>query len=70
MTTSCRLAGFLDAGAGDGDRVTAGVFQFGRGARVRCEHRHAGALAHHLQLGDGVGPLQVGGDEQRGVPWP
>ena len=28
---------------------------------------HAGPLADDLQLGDGVGALQVGGDEQRGV---
>ena len=31
------------------------------------EDRHAGPLADHLQLGDRVGPLQVGGDQDRGV---
>ena len=37
-------------------------------ARLGREHRHAGALADDLQLGDRVRPLQVGGDQQRGVP--
>ena len=36
-------------------------------AALGREDRHAGALAGDLELGDGVGSLQVGGDEQRGV---
>ena len=36
-------------------------------ARLRREHRHPGLLADHLELGDGVRPLQVGGHQQRGV---
>jgi hypothetical protein len=35
---------------------------------VRGEHRDTGALTDNLQLGDGVGALQVGGDQQGGVP--
>ncbi|CAH0282124.1 hypothetical protein SRABI128_03676 [Microbacterium sp. Bi128] len=60
--------GFLDAVTGDGDRVTGRVVQFGgRGARVRGEHGYAGALADHLQLGDGVGPLEVAGHQHGAV---
>jgi hypothetical protein len=36
-------------------------------APLRGEDRHPGALADDLELGDGVGALQVGGHEQRGV---
>ena len=77
MTTSCwRAAGLLDAGARDGDRVAerAGALA-GRAdgvvaadvAALGGEHRHAGALTDDLELGDGVGALEVGGDEHRGV---
>ena len=65
-----------DTGAGDGDGVaerarplplgthvvTADVAALGR------EDLDARALADDLELGDGVGPLEVRGDEQRGVP--
>ena len=71
-----RAAGLLDAGPRDGDRVAvaAGALA-GLGDHVVAEdvaalgreHRHAGPLADDLELGDGVGALQVGGDEQRGV---
>ena len=44
------------------DRVADPVAGLGR------EHRDAGALADDLELGHGVGALEVGGDEQRGVP--
>ena len=68
ITTSCSLlAGFLDAGTGDGDGVAGRVLQFGGGARVRGEHGHAGALADHLELGDGVGALQVAGHQHGAV---
>ena len=43
------------------DRVTDAVAGLGR------EHDHAGLLAHDLELVDGVGPLQVGGHQQRRV---
>jgi hypothetical protein len=36
-------------------------------AALGREDRHPGALRHDLQLGDGVGALQVGGHEQRRV---
>ncbi len=77
MTTSCWLrAGVLDAGAGDTDRVTEragalprradGVVAADVAALGRVD-RHAGTLADDLELGDGVGALKVGGDEDRGV---
>src|SRR5690606_35635843 len=50
-----------EAGAGDGDRVADAVAGLGR------PHRHPGPLPHDLELGDGVGPLEVRGDEERGV---
>ena len=53
--------GLLDAVLGDLDRVADAVAGLGR------EHRHAGLLADDLQLRDGVGALEVGRDEQRGV---
>ena len=78
MTTSCwRLPRLLDARAGHRDRVAERPRALTRVERrvvaadvapLRREHRHAGPLADDLQLGDRVGPLQVGGDEQRGVP--
>ena len=63
-----RAPRFLDAGAGDGDRVTGGLVQLGGGgARVRGEDGHAGALADDLELRHGVGALQVAGDQHRAV---
>ena len=53
--------GLVDRPPGDRDRVADAV------AGLGGEHRHAGPLADHLQLGDRVRPLQVGGDEQRRV---
>ncbi len=51
----------LQGAASDRDRVAHAIARGGR------EHRHAGALAEHLELLHRVGPLQVAGDEQRGV---
>ena len=48
----------------DGDRVAHAV------TRLRGVHRDSGALAEHLELLDGVGPLQVGGDQHRRVALP
>ena len=48
--------------AGDRDRVAHDAV---RAARLGREDRDAGPLADDLQLVDGVGALQVGGDEQR-----
>ena len=79
MTTSCCAApGLLDARrattatGSPKDRVPSpessdGVVAADVAALGR-EHRHAGPLADDLELGDGVGALEVGGDEQRGVP--
>ena len=62
MTTSCCLApAKLIESRETRDRVTDAV------AGLGSEHRDAGPLADDLELGDGVGALQVGGDEQRGV---
>ena len=62
MTTSCSVRlRLVDAGAGDRDRVADAV------AGLGGEHRDAGPLAVDLELVDGVGALQVGGDEQRAV---
>ena len=55
------LAGELDARAGDLDRVAHPVAGLGR------PHLHTGALADDLQLLDGVGALQVGGDQHDGL---
>ena len=49
----------LDTPSRDSHRVADAV------ARLRREHGHAGLVADDLQLGHRVGPLQVGGDEQR-----
>src|SRR5690606_17981846 len=49
------------AGAGHLDGVTDAVAGLGR------PHGHAGALTDHLELGDGVGTLEVGGDEEGGL---
>ena len=78
MTTSCwRARRRLDALAGDGDRVTEGAGALPRVedrvvaphvAALGGEHRHAGPLAHDLELGHGVGPLQVGRHQHRRVP--
>ena len=67
----------LDAGAGDGDRVAerlrvpspvaADGVVAADVAALGGEHRHAGPLTDDLELGHGVGALEVGGDEQRGV---
>ena len=54
--------GVRDAAPGHRDRVADAVARLGR------EDRHAGLLADDLQLLHRVGPLQVGGDQQRGVP--
>ena len=54
-------AGLLDAAAGDRDRVADAV------AGLGGEDLDAGPLAVDLELVDRVGPLQVGGDEQRAV---
>jgi hypothetical protein len=71
------LAGVLDTRLGDRDRVAEGSGPLdGTGDRVvpgdvaalGRENRNAGALAHDLQLGDGIGALEVGGDEQWRVP--
>ena len=62
MTTSCRVrAGLGHTAAGDRDRVADAV------AGLGSEDRDAGALADDLQLVDGVGTLEVGGDQQRAV---
>ena len=53
------LVGVHDRAAGHVHRVADAV------AGLRREHRHAGALADDLQLGHGVRPLEVGGDEHR-----
>ena len=60
MTTSCslRLASSIDV-AGDVDRVADAVAGLGR------EDGYADPLAVDLELVDGVGALQVGGDQQR-----
>ena len=54
-------AGVLDRVRGDLDRVADAVARLGR---VDVD---AGLAGHDRQLLDGVGALQVGGDEQRGV---
>ena len=60
MTTSCSVRRASSIGvAGDRDRVADAV------AGLGGEHRDPGALAVDLELLDGVGPLQVGGDQQR-----
>ena len=59
-----------EAGRGDGDRITgpaAAVIGVRRGARVRREDRDTGPLPHDVQLVDRARPLQVAGDQQRGV---
>ena len=70
-------AGLLDAHPRDGDGVAerpgalAGVEHGVVAAHVAAlgrEDGHAGALADDLELGDGVGALEVGGDEERRVP--
>ena len=53
--------GLLDRGAGDRDRVADAVAGLGR------EDGHADALAVDLELVDGVGALEVGGDQHRGL---
>ena len=52
-------AGLLDRVAGDLDRVADAVAGLGR------EDGYAGALAVDLELVDGVGALEVGGDQHR-----
>ena len=68
----------LDAHPGDGDGVTerpgalAGAEDGVVAAHVAAlgrEDGDAGALADDLELGDGVGALEVGRDEERRVPW-
>ena len=67
------LPGHFDGVAGHCDRVPGrldgGDHVGGRGldAELRGVNRHAGPFAYHLQLGDGVGALQVGRDQQGGV---
>ena len=65
-----------DAGTADRDRVTEGAGALARledrvvaagVAALRREDRDARTLTGHLELGDGIGALQVGRDEQRGV---
>ena len=36
-------------------------------ARFRSEDVHPGTFSDHLQLSDGIGPLEVAGGQQRGV---
>jgi hypothetical protein len=76
MTTSRLLAArLLDAVAGDRPgrrsrgcpRRTRSPRRTRHVAALGCEHRHAGALAHDLQLGHRVGALEVRRHEQRGV---
>jgi len=55
------LACVLETGTGHLDRVAHAV------AGLGSEHRGPGALTDHLELGDGVGALEVGGDQQRCV---
>ena len=55
------LAGKLDAAARDLDGVADAVSGLG------CPHLDAGALTDNLELLDGVGALEVGGDEQDGL---
>ncbi len=50
------LAGVLDSVAGDVDGVAVGA---------GCVHGHVDALAQRLQLVDGRGTIDVGGDEDR-----
>jgi hypothetical protein len=65
------LPGERDGVARHGHRVTRRGGQCAGDAlldaRVRGEHRHAGPLADHLELGDRVRPLQVRRDEHGGV---
>ena len=58
-----RAPGLLDRRPGHRDRVAHAV------AGLGGEHRDAGPLADDLELVDRVGPLQVGGDQQRAWPW-
>ncbi len=53
--------GEVDGVLGDLHRVADAV------ARLRRVHRDTGALGDDAQLVDGVGALEVGGDQQRGV---
>ncbi len=57
-----RPAGVLDRRLRHLDRVTDTV------AGLRGVHLDSGATTEHLELPDGVGPLEVGGDQQRLVP--
>ena len=62
-TTSCCVRrASSERVAGDVDRVADAVARLGR------EHLDPRLLADHLQLVDRVGALQVGRDQQRGVP--
>ncbi|OPZ51728.1 MAG: hypothetical protein BWY91_02610 [bacterium ADurb.BinA028] len=69
--------GVLDAVVGDLDRVAVGPGALtgaadrvvpGDVAALGGIDRHSGALPDHFELGDGIGPLQVGGHEHRRVP--
>ncbi|OIQ70270.1 hypothetical protein GALL_481190 [mine drainage metagenome] len=61
--------GDCDAFASDGHRVAGRLpVVLALDPGVRGEHRDTRALADHGQLGDGVRALQVGRDEDRGVP--
>ena len=63
MTMSrCGALRVLDRRAGHLHRVTDAV------AGLRGVHLDAGPATEHLELPDGVGALEVGGDEQRLVP--
>ena len=61
MSWSVRLAS-SSACRATADRVAHAVAGLGR------EDGHADALAVDLELVDGVGPLEVGGDEHRRTP--
>ncbi len=49
----------LETRLGDLDRIALAV------AGLGCEHRDAGLLTDHLQLGDGIGTLEVGCHQHR-----